>query len=98
LGKVAVEDLTVSASGGSDAKISGTAVHLKVSISGGSDFKGDDLIADFCTISASGGSDAYIHVNKELESHASGGSDIRYTGNPITRNSSSGDGSVKRKN
>jgi hypothetical protein len=97
LGKVAIEDLMVSASGGSDVKISGTAGHLKVSISGGSDFKGADLIAEYCSVSASGGSDAFIHVNKELESHASGGSDIRYTGNPATRNSSSGNGSVKKK-
>ncbi len=97
-GKLIADELTVSASGGSDAKISGTATHLKVSISGGSDFKGSDLIAEYGTISASGGSDAYIHVNKELESHASGGSDIRYTGNPTTRNTSSGDGSVKKRN
>jgi hypothetical protein len=98
MGKLAVEDLSVTASGGSDAKISGTATHLMVSISGGSDFKGDDLIADFGSISASGGSDANVHVTKELESHASGGSDIRYIGNPTTKNSSSGDGSVKRRN
>lgn len=98
MGKVAIEDLMINASGGSDAKLTGTVGHLKVSISGGSDFKGADLSADYCTISASGGSDAYIHVNKELDSHASGGSDIRYTGNPTTRSSSSGDGSVKKKN
>lgn len=97
MGKIMADELTVSASGGSDAKISGTATHLKVSISGGSDFKGSDLIAEYGSVSASGGSDAYIHVNKELESHASGGSDIRYSGNPTTRNSSSGDGSVKRR-
>jgi hypothetical protein len=71
--------------------------HLKVNISGGSEFKGADLSAESCIISASGGSDAYIHVNKELESHASGGSDIRYTGNPSSKNSSSGDGSVKKR-
>ena len=98
IGKVAIEDLTISASGGSDVKLTGTANHLKVSISGGSDFKGADLDAEYCSISASGGSDAYVHVNKELDSHASGGSDIRYTGNPTTSVSSSGGGSVKKKN
>jgi hypothetical protein len=97
IGKLEVDDLVVGASGGSDAKLTGTVNHLKVNISGGSDFKGADLSAENCIISASGGSDAYIHVTKELESHASGGSDIRYTGNPATRNSSSGDGSVKRR-
>jgi hypothetical protein len=97
IGKVVVEDLIVGASGGSDAKLTGTVNHLKVNISGGSDFKGADLSAESCVISASGGSDAYIHVNKELESHASGGSDIRYTGNPSSKNSSSGDGSVKKR-
>jgi hypothetical protein len=97
IGKLEVEDLIVGASGGSDAKLSGTVNHLKVSISGGSDFKGADLFAENCSISASGGSDAYIHVNKELESHASGGSDIRYTGNPATRNTSSGEGTVKKR-
>jgi hypothetical protein len=97
IGKVEIDDLIVGASGGSDAKLTGKVNHLKVNISGGSDFKGAELNAENCIISASGGSDADIHVNKELESHASGGSDIRYTGNPTTKNSSSGDGSVKRK-
>jgi hypothetical protein len=96
-GKVVFEDLTVGATGGSDAKLTGTVNHLKVSIAGGSDFKAADLTAEYCIISATGGSDAYVHVNKELESHASGGSDIRYTGNPTTKSSTSGDGSVKRK-
>ena len=98
LGKLVVDDLTVNASGGSDAKVTGSANHLNINISGGSDFKGADLIAENCIIHASGGSDAFIHVNKDLESHASGGSDIRYTGSPTTKNSSSGDGSIKRRN
>ncbi len=97
-GKLVVDDLTVNASGGSDAKLTGSANHLNINISGGSDFKGADLNTEYCIIHASGGSDAFIHVNKDLESHASGGSDIRYTGTPATKNSSSGDGSVKRRN
>lgn len=96
-GALMVDELALDASGGSDAKISGSANKATIGISGGSDFKGYDFKIEHCSINASGGSDANIYVDKELNSHASGGSDIYYKGNAITKSSSSGDGSVKKR-
>ena len=45
----------VEASGGSDVHISGRADKLTIDASGGSDFKGYDLVSDICTLDASGG-------------------------------------------
>ncbi len=96
-GALIVDELALDASGGSDAKISGSAKKATIGISGGSDFKGYDFKIENCSINASGGSDANIYVDKELNSHASGGSDIYYKGNAITKSSSSGDGSIKKR-
>ncbi|HMH34308.1 MAG TPA: head GIN domain-containing protein [Puia sp.] len=97
-GKVDIRDLSIDQSGGSDVDISGTVTNLTVDASGGSDLKGYDLAAETCTIEASGGSDAEITVNKTLNAHASGGSDIYYKGSGvISQVRSSGSGSVKKR-
>jgi hypothetical protein len=97
-GQVAVTDLTVDQSGGSDMHIKGTTVNLRVKASGGSDFKGDDLIAEYAIIDTSGGSDVTLTVNKEMAAEASGGSDVNYKGNPVIKyKSATGGGSVTKR-
>jgi hypothetical protein len=97
-GNVNVTDMDLRQSGGSDADISGHAVNLVVEASGGSDLNAYELIADNCTASCSGGSDIDITVNKELNAHASGGSDIHYRGSAVVKkNSSSGGSSVSKR-
>jgi hypothetical protein len=97
-GAVAVTDLTIDQSGGSDVRIKGRAVNVKVEASGGSDFKGYELAAEYAIIDVSGGSDATISVSKEMAAEASGGSDINYKGNPVIKyKSESGGGSVTKR-
>jgi hypothetical protein len=97
-GQVAVKDLTIDQSGGSDVLIKGNAVNVRIDASGGSDFKGFDLIAEYAIVQASGGSDAAITVNKEMAAEASGGSDVNYKGNPVIKyKSASGGGSVTKR-
>jgi len=96
-GKVAVDQLDATASGGSDINVSGTAGSLKVRASGGSDFRGFELTADACTADASGGSDVHVSVNREIKAHASGGSDVHYRGNPTVVESHKSGGSDIRK-
>jgi hypothetical protein len=97
-GKVDVGSLTVRQSGGADVDIAGKAASISIDASGGSDFKGYDLIADNCDISASGGSDMYVTVNKELNVHASGGSDVTYKGTGIIKNySASGSSDIRKR-
>lgn len=91
-------NLTASASGGSDLILTGTAENFKGSASGGSDIRGDRFKTAYANLSASGGSDITIAVVKGLTANASGGSDINYIGNPDVKQTSSGSGSIKRRN
>jgi ribosomal protein S6E (S10) len=96
-GKVAVQDLQVESSGGSDVDIAGKASRLNVDVSGGSDFNGYDLITETTSVEASGGSDVEVTVNKDLSARASGGSDVFYKGNAsVSEVKSSGSSSVKK--
>jgi len=97
-GAVDVTTLTMQLSGASDAKISGTATNVTIESSGASDFKGYDLTTENCTAKASGASDINITVNKELNVHASGASDIFYKGSCVVKDlHTSGASSVSRK-
>jgi Putative auto-transporter adhesin, head GIN domain len=97
-GAVDVNSLTMQLSGASDAKISGTAANVTIESSGASDFKGYDLTTENCTAKASGASDINITVNKELNVHASGASDIFYKGSCVVKDlHTSGASSVSRK-
>jgi hypothetical protein len=97
-GKLTATDLTIDQSGGSDVDISGSVTNLSIEASGGSDFSGYDLVTDNCRVTASGGSDTHVTVNKELNAHASGGSDIFYKGNGVIKEmKSSGSSSISKR-
>ena len=90
-------DLLVNISGASDMKVNGKASKVEVDASGASDFKGFDFTTDNCSAKASGASSVQITVNKELNVHASGASDIRYRGEAVIRDlKSSGASSVSK--
>jgi hypothetical protein len=96
-GRVTANYLTMEQSGGSDASMKGNVVNAKIVASGGSDFRGYDLIAENAILQTSGGSDASITVVKEMAAMASGGSDVKYKGNPVLKyKSASGGGSVTK--
>lgn len=84
-GAVNTNTLTIDLSGASDTKISGTATNVTIESSGASDFKGYDLITENCTAKATGASDINITVNKELNVHASGASDVFYKGSCVIK-------------
>lgn len=95
-GKVDVENLRVTQSGGCDVHIAGKATTLTVDASSGSDFNGYDLVTEICNLQASGGCDIEITANKELSARASGASDIHYKGQPNVKEAkASGASSVK---
>jgi|KBSMisStaDraftv2_1062788.scaffolds.fasta_scaffold09296_3 hypothetical protein len=97
-GAVKVDKLTIELSGASDAKISGSASEVAIQSSGASDVKGYDLVTENCTAKASGASDINITVNKELNVHASGASDVYYKGTAVIRDMhSSGASTVARR-
>lgn len=97
-GAVNVTNLTMELSGASDARISGTATNVTIQSSGASDLKGYDLVTENCTARASGASDINITVNKELNVHASGASDVYYKGAGVIKDiHSSGASTVAKK-
>ena len=97
-GAVDVAELSLDQSGSSDSQISGRADKVNINVSGASDVKGYDLITDYCEANASGASDIQLTINKEVNSIASGSSDVYYKGNAVVKNvRSSGSSSVRRK-
>ncbi|MEO8316088.1 MAG: head GIN domain-containing protein [Pseudomonadota bacterium] len=76
------DSLDVITSGGSDTFLDGSARQLTVRISGGSDLHARGFEVSDAELVASGGSDIDITVKEKLSARASGGSDIRYAGNP----------------
>lgn len=95
--KLDVKKLDVHVSGASDMIASGTVSQLIIDASGASTFKGLGLSSEYCDAKASGASDIQVTVNKELNVHASGASDIRYKGDGMIRDlKSSGASSIKR--
>jgi hypothetical protein len=97
-GKVNVSTLKIDLSGASDLRIEGVATIVKIESSGASDVKGFDLITDICTAKVSGASDINITVNKELNAHASGASDVTYKGDGVMKDvHSSGASSIGKR-
>lgn len=97
-GTVKVNELSLDQRGSSDATISGQANNVTINISGSSDVRGYGLVVDNCTAQASGSSDLNITVNKELNAHASGSSDIYYKGAAVIKDlHSSGSSTVSKK-
>jgi hypothetical protein len=97
-GTVMVSTLKLDLSGASDVSINGAVTIVNIESSGASDVKAYGLTADVCTAKASGASDINITVNKELNAHASGASDIFYKGSAVIKDfESSGASSIKRK-
>jgi hypothetical protein len=97
-GRVKVSSLKLELSGASDVSIEGIATVLTIESSGASDVKGYDLITDICTAKVSGASDVNITVNKELNAHASGASEVYYKGDGVIKEMhSSGASSVAKR-
>lgn len=92
------KNLSVDTSSGSDAKIIGKVKYLEVEASSGSDIKATDLESKICHARASSGSDISVNVSDELYAKASSGADIKYYGNPQTRDTDeSSGGDVRHK-
>lgn len=84
-GNIQAKLLSADVSSGASIKISGKADKLIVDVSSGADFKGYDLVVDYCDAAASSGAAVHVTINKELSAEASSGGDIRYKGTALIR-------------
>lgn len=77
-----VTNLDIDFSGGSRATLTGQAVDLTVSGSGGSNINLQDLQVQNARVDLSGGSQAKVNASGRLDVNLSGGSQLQYRGNP----------------
>ncbi len=95
---VIYKNLKVDTSSGSDARLSGKVKNLEAEASSGSSIKAQELESQNCKAKASSGSDISVSVSDELYARASSGADIRYSGNPQTRDTDeSSGGDIKQR-
>ncbi len=96
-GEINAGNVTFDLSGGSHVTLSGSAGNLKVEVSGGSHANLGNLKVINANVNASGGSHATVNPSGTLNADASGGSQVRYIGNPtLGTMDTSGGASIKQ--
>lgn len=82
---VNLTNANIELEGVSRLNLTGKGERLEAEISGASNLDAAEYTVDFAVIDVSGASKARIHAIKELDIDASGGSSVRYTGDPMIR-------------
>ncbi len=96
-GHLEAGNLAVDASGASNTRLDGSAQELVLRGSGASRLELDDLRAGNARVDLSGASSAQVNAMGQLDYSVSGGSSLRYSGNPrIGQARSSGGASAQR--
>jgi hypothetical protein len=95
-GEVKVKDLSLEQSSGSNLKISGSAINVKVNIGSGSVCTASNLLTETCNVIASSGASVNIAVSKMLTANVSSGASVNYKGEPVVQKKVSSGGSVKK--
>ncbi|MEJ2081360.1 MAG: DUF2807 domain-containing protein [Acidobacteriota bacterium] len=97
-GSVTAQRVSFSLSGGSGVELMGQGTSSRLDGSGGSHFDLGDFETQDVRVSLSGGSNATIRVSDELSGSLSGGSQVRYIGNPtLGKISKSGGADIRPK-
>jgi len=91
---VNLTEANIDLEGVSRLNISGTGESLDAEVSGASNLNAEDFLVDYAVLKVSGASQARVHVNKELEIDASGGSSVRYSGDPMIKSDRSSGSSI----
>ncbi len=88
-------DLECSIAGSGDITLKGSTTNLEVEIAGSGDFSGFNLDTINADVRIAGSGEANIVCNGNLKGRVSGSGDIRYNGNPKTKDTKvTGSGSV----
>ncbi|MDP3437899.1 MAG: head GIN domain-containing protein [Bacteroidales bacterium] len=97
-GAVELNSLYLSMSGGSRSELEGSVGYFSINSSGGSVHKHYGLKAEECRASLSGGASAELFVSELLDVTGSGGTTVRYKGDPHINTKLSGGSSVRKVN
>ena len=79
-GEIKAADVSATATSGSDIKVSGKAEKIDITATSGANFRGKDLVANYCTASVNSGAAISIEVQKEINASANSGGEIKYSG------------------
>jgi hypothetical protein len=90
-------DFSLVLSGGSTISLEGAANDLTISGSGGSRLYLSDFPVHDATVNLSGGSQATVNLDGRLDGDVSGGSQLKYVGNPATVDVNTSGGSTVEK-
>lgn len=96
-GQLRCADIEVSASGGGEITLAGSADKLRLDGSGGSEFHLRDFGVKDVAADMSGGSTATVNMNGTLDGELSGGSEIVYYGTATVGNTDFSGGAKVRK-
>jgi hypothetical protein len=92
-------EVSTSASGASELNIKGQATSNNIDLSGASKVYAFDFVVNSSDIQSSGAGYAEVNILSSLNVNSSGGSEVKYKGNPSTvHNDSSGGSSVNKVN
>ena len=83
--EVELTEAKIRMGGVSKLKMFGRGEELEADISGAASLDAGDYIVDYAIIDVTGASRARVNVEKELEIDVSGGSVVRYLGNPMVK-------------
>ena len=98
-GKVSADNLDLNLSGASDATLVGQVTRLQIDLEGASNIikkvvgNRYALVCDQCEGEMSGASDAFIHCDGNIKVNLSGGSELHFTGDAFTADSTVSGGS-----
>lgn len=84
--KLKASNVGASVAGSGDIYVEGTTTNLNGSVAGSGDLMAAKLLAENVKIEVAGSGDAAVNASKSLDANVAGSGDIKYVGNPATRN------------
>ncbi|HRG58172.1 MAG TPA: DUF2807 domain-containing protein [Bacteroidia bacterium] len=83
---VVAANVEASVAGSGDIYVEGTTTNLQGAVAGSGDLMAANLKAENVKIEVAGSGDAAVNVTNTLDASVAGSGDVRYVGNPATRN------------
>jgi len=94
-GKTAKAEISIS--GAANARFIGSSVTATIEVSGASLLEADKFLVADMSLEVSGVGNVKVNVSKSISAEVSGGSSVRYTGNPVIKDLETNTGSSFKK-
>jgi hypothetical protein len=84
--KLKANSVSAALAGSGDINLQGSTANLTASVAGSGDLRASKLLSETVKVEVAGSGDATVNASKLLDASVAGSGDIRYIGNPETRN------------